>query len=103
MTLDINQDDDGVVSALGYRTRACTLGMASLAIVVENAVGTHVDEILRIEMLVSDILLGKDAHLEKKWDDLTVFAAARAFPRRHGSILLPFQAFQKAGALAVPH
>lgn len=35
LTLDVKQDS-GTILALGYKARACTLGMASAAIVIEK-------------------------------------------------------------------
>ncbi len=90
LTLDVTWRD-GRVEALGWRSRACTLGMASTAIAAEAAIGRRPEEIAEAESALRKLLDGKAATFAEPWSELSLFTAARTFPTRHGSILLPFE------------
>ncbi|CAN2534981.1 hypothetical+protein [Methylocapsa aurea] len=97
LTLDV-RSENGRVVALGHRARACTLGMASTAIVVAAAVGARFAEIVEVGEALAALLAGTDARFPPAWRELDIFVAARAFPSRRGSILLPFEALAEAAA-----
>lgn len=97
VTLDV-QWRGNAIGALGWRTRACTLGMASTAIVVRHATGETCASVGEIAGLLRRLLAGEAVTFPEPWRDLAMFEAARAFPSRFGSILLPFEAV--AGACA---
>jgi NifU-like protein involved in Fe-S cluster formation len=95
LTLDVRWEGDRIV-ALGYRARACTLGMASAAVVVATAVGESFADVLAAGRSLAELLAGAEARFPEPWRELEMFAAARAFPSRHGSIMLPFEALREA-------
>lgn len=95
VTLDIRRDEDRILE-LGWRTRACTLGMASTAIVVRNASGRSFAEIAQAADTLRRLLRGDDVSFSRQWEDLAKFTAARNFPARHNSIMLPFEALAEA-------
>ena len=97
MTLDLCIRDDTLV-ALGWKARACTLGMASLGIVSQAAIGQTRDQIADAGQQLSTLLQGQDVDFPRAWSDLSVFAAARGFPTRFASIGLPFQAIAQGVA-----
>lgn len=86
----------GAVCALGWRSRACSLGMASTAIFVASAIGQTPSQIKTAGMELKTLLSGEDTVFSEPWTTLSVFSAARGFPTRHGSILLPFEALAHA-------
>ncbi len=96
VTLDIRREADKI-TALGWRTRACTLGMAATAIVVQQATGREFSGIVEIGHLLRRLLSGEDIIFPEPWRELEMFAAARGFPTRHSSILLPFEIISEAG------
>jgi len=95
LALDIRHDGR-LVTALGYRARACTLGMASTAVVVAKAPGQSFAEIGEAGAQLAALLAGVDVNFADYWAELGMFTAARAFPTRHGSIMLPFDALAEA-------
>lgn len=84
---------DGRVAQIGYRVRACSLGQASTAIVVNHAVGLDQKTLEHVEKQLRAILAGGATHCE--WDELEIFSLIKDVPSRHGSILLPFNALRK--------
>jgi NifU-like protein involved in Fe-S cluster formation len=81
---------DGRITEVGWRARACTLGMASTGVFVTVAPGMALEEILRVGLDLERLLDRHDVSFDDRWSDLEMFQAARSFPSRHSSILLPF-------------
>ncbi len=100
LALDIRHEGE-VVTALGYRARACTLGMASTAVVAARAPGLSFGEIAETGARLAALLAGEDVVFADHWAELGMFTAARAFPTRHGSIMLPFDALAEAAGKLV--
>lgn len=95
VTLDIRCDLDRILE-LGWRTRACTLGMASTAVVVRNAPGQDFAEVEKAAYTLRCFLKGGDVSFPRQWEDLAKFKVARSFTARHNSIMLPFEALAEA-------
>ncbi|NKC05438.1 iron-sulfur cluster assembly scaffold protein [Brucella haematophila] len=95
LTLDVKQDS-GTILALGYKARACTLGMASAAIVIEKAPGVSFSELREVQRILGNLLVGENVIFPVFWEELAIFSAAQAFPTRHGSIMLPFDVLNEA-------
>lgn len=100
LALDIRHEGE-VVTGLGYRARACTLGMASTAVVAAKAPGRSFGEIAETGARLAALLAGEDVVFADHWAELGMFTAARAFPTRHGSIMLPFDALAEAAGKLV--
>ncbi|MFG6660314.1 iron-sulfur cluster assembly scaffold protein [Sulfitobacter sp. 915] len=83
---------DGIPTRIGWKGRACTLGMASLGIVVRAGIGQTESQISDVAQRLAELLRGEDKDLPPAWEELSVFCAARDFPTRFGSIELPFEA-----------
>ncbi|WP_233270495.1 hypothetical protein [Chachezhania sediminis] len=94
ITLDMMRERDRI-TALGWRSRACTLGMASLGLVTEVAVGLGRAEVAAAGAALWDLLQGQEQVFAAPWDELSIFSAARGFPTRFGSIMLPFEAIEE--------
>ena len=72
------------------RVRACAVGQASAAIFARHATGRDLASMQgaleRLEAWLAD------EGPEPDWPDLELVAAARAYPARHGAMLLPWKA-----------
>ncbi|PJK14699.1 iron-sulfur cluster assembly scaffold protein [Lysobacteraceae bacterium NML07-0707] len=89
---------DGRVDALGYRVRACALGQASTAIVLQHVPGLGQAEILRVREQLRQLLQQGEGHCD--WPEFEVFALAHAMPARHAAALLPLDALAQLFTLA---
>ena len=82
---------DGTITALGIAAQACAIGQASAAVFAGAALGRQRAEIASQLDALSRWLLDVDAAMPD-WPRLELIAAARAYPGRHGAILLPWRA-----------
>lgn len=85
---------DGTIERLGLEVTACAVGQAAAAIFAAEAAGKSLADIQRA-------LTGIEAWLESSdavpaWPRIDRLSAARAFPGRHGAILLPWKAAVEA-------
>lgn len=83
---------DGVVTGYGHDLSACALGQTSAAVVAREIVGTPVAEFLAVRAAMHDMLKADGAPPGGKWDDLKYLEPVRAYPNRHISTLLVFDA-----------
>ena len=87
---------DGVVTDYGHVVRACTLGQAAASIMARHVVGRRVEELRHIGASIRAMLKEHEDLPADVWDDLTVLTPVRDFKSRHGSVLLSFDAVEKA-------
>ncbi|HEX8571481.1 MAG TPA: iron-sulfur cluster assembly scaffold protein [Allosphingosinicella sp.] len=99
VAVDVSLDGQGRVRTLGQEVRACALGQASAAVMAAHAVGRTAAELAEARDSLAAYLAGERDD-PGDWPGLAVFADARRFPARHGSILLAFDAAAEAAALA---
>lgn len=90
--------EGGRVQAVGYQVRACSLGQASTAMLVERAVGLTQPQLQRVRAQFEALLREGRGHCD--WPELEAFAPACDIPNRHGSALLPFEALGQLFDLA---
>jgi len=83
---------DGIISGYGQKVSACALGQTSAAIVAREAIGTPVPEFRALRDQVHAMLKAEGAPPSGRWDDLRFLEPVRAFPNRHASTLLVFDA-----------
>jgi len=95
VTLDFDFDGERI-ERVGYRARACSLGMAATAILVDAGPGQNADQVARAHTALADLLAGKPAEFDAHWQSLEILAAAIPFPARHNSVLLPFETAAEA-------
>jgi NifU-like protein involved in Fe-S cluster formation len=101
LAMDLALDDGGRIARLGLRVRACAVGQASAAIFARHAPGRDLASL-------RDTLAGLEAWLDDEgrpmpdWPDLALVEPARAYPARHGAILLPWRAAAAALSSAAP-
>jgi NifU-like protein involved in Fe-S cluster formation len=99
VAVDIVLDGEGRVTALGQEVKACALGQASASLMGAHAKGRIREELEEARNALAAFLRGERDD-PGGWPGLAVFADARRFPARHGSILLAFEAAAEAAALA---
>lgn len=94
LDIDIALEERGRIADLGMKVRACAVGQASAAIFARHAGGKNDADIARALQQFSAWLEGNGP--EPDWPDLSLIAAARDYPGRHGAMLLPWKAAQAA-------
>ena len=99
VVVDIVLDAEGRIAELGQVVNACALGQASAALMGRHAVGRTADEIGAARDELGAFLKGRSGD-PGSWPGIELLAAARDFPARHASILLPFEAAAEAAAAA---
>jgi len=100
LALDLALDANGKVDRLGMRVRACAIGQAAAAIFARHAPGRDVADIRGALERLEAWLGGSDPAPD--WPDLELVAPARAFPARHGAMLLPWKAAVAALSSTAP-
>ena len=99
VTVDVVVDEEGRLVELGQEVRACALGQASASLMGAHAVGCSAAELSSARDALAAFLAG-DRDDPGEWPGLELLREARAFPARHKSILLPFEAVAEAVAEA---
>ena len=89
--VDMMLGPGGGVSALGLAVSACALGQASAAIMASDAAGKQATAFVAARSALADYLAGRSERLPE-WPGMEQLAPARAYPVRHPSILLAFDA-----------
>lgn len=87
--------EDGRLADLGLEVRACALGQASAALIAGQAIGRSTQELEQARDRLIAYLNGESEDLDF-WPGLDVLAPARAYPARHASIRLGFEAIAQA-------
>ena len=90
VTVSAHQAVDGSLHDTGLRASSCAVGQAAAALFLRKAEGQD-PESLRQVLAQLESWLGADGPMPD-WPDIEIIAPARAFPARHGAILLPWQA-----------
>ncbi|WP_097091376.1 iron-sulfur cluster assembly scaffold protein [Novosphingobium sp. Chol11] len=91
--------EEGNLAELGLDVKACALGQASAALMAAQAVGMTVSELEKARDRLAAYLAGEGDDLEF-WPGLAILAPARAYPARHASIRLSFEAVAEAARMA---
>ena len=90
LTLGLALDPKDRIIGIGLRAHACAIGQAAAAVFAGAAVGRDGDSIRQTSRDITAWLAGEGAIPD--WPGLDAIAAARAYPGRHGAILLAWQA-----------
>lgn len=90
ITLGCDFDELGRITKIGMQVSACAIGQASAAIYARNTIGLSRSDIAGRAAMLGDWLGGRAD--PPAWDGFSPIISARAFPGRHGAILLPWQA-----------
>lgn len=101
VTVDVDVDEAGRITAIGLLVRACALGQASASLMAASALGRTADEIADASDALAAWLAGTAA-TPPDWPRLELFAPALPHSARHPSIRLAFEA-AAAAAQAASH
>ncbi|MBR9824296.1 MAG: iron-sulfur cluster assembly scaffold protein [Alphaproteobacteria bacterium] len=88
--------DNGRISDLALRVKACALGQASASIFARHAIGASEDEVFAARDALRDMLKTGGQAPHGRFDELAVLEGARDYAARHQSILLAFNAAVEA-------
>jgi NifU-like protein involved in Fe-S cluster formation len=94
LELGLALDGQGRIDRIGLRAHACAIGQAAAAIFAGAAIGQTQTE-LAAALAELEVWLGNEGPMPG-WPGLAAIAAARAYPARHGAILLAWRAAQAA-------
>ena len=79
---------DGAIAAVGLSAQACAVGQASAAIFAKAVCGLTRADIASSLQAIECWL--KEGGALPDWPGLDAIAAAKAYPGRHGAVLLPW-------------
>lgn len=98
ITVDLNLDAAGRVTAFGFDVKACALTKSVISVMSSAIIGKTRAEIAAAGTDLEEMLDGKPACPQGDWAALDILSPVRDYPARHNSILLPFEAVEKAFA-----
>lgn len=87
----------GRLVGLAHQTRGCLLCSASASLIGLRAVGLRTEDLGHLAE-AAESFLGANGAVPASWPEMDSFRPARAYPGRHGCVLLPWWAL--AAALA---
>ena len=100
IAMSLATDSEGRIQRLGMAPLACAIGQASATIFARSAVGKSRVEIDEALTALADWLAGNGPMPD--WPGIDALAPARAYPARHGAILLAWRAVLDALPLTAP-
>ncbi len=92
---------DGRVSDFAQDVKACALGQAAAAVLGANVMGAQVAEIEQARDALKAMLKTGGAAPEGRFADLAILEVVKAYPARHASTMLAFEAAAEAGRAAL--
>ena len=98
VTIDMEIDVEGRVSAVGLLVRACALGQASASLLATDVLGRTPAELAAARDALTGWLAGEGDPPD--WPGVAVFAPALPHTARHASIRLAFEAAAEAAEAA---
>jgi len=93
--------EGGVVSEVALRVQACALGQSSAAILQQGIIGAHIDEITEARDALRDMLKADGSAPSGRFEKLALLKGVKAYPARHTSTLLAFDAAVEAVEMAL--
>lgn len=100
VTVDVTLDDQDRITAFAIEPRACALGQAAAAILADQAIGAHVDEIMAAHAALRAMLKERAPPPGGRFWELAHLKGVADYPPRHASTLLAFDAAIAAIAAA---
>ncbi len=95
VTIDLDLRD-GVVTDYGQTVKACLLGQAACSVVGANVVGATTAELHAAATAMRRMLKENGPPPTGRFADLAVLEPVRHYKARHGSVLLVFDALERA-------
>lgn len=87
---------DGRISDFAQEVRACALGQASASVLGQAVIGSDRDTIAQVRDQLRAMLTAEGPPPPAPFADLEALIPARAYPNRHASILLAWEATLEA-------
>jgi NifU-like protein involved in Fe-S cluster formation len=100
ITVDVILDDDGKVADFAQEVAACALGQAAAAILGAHVIGADLGEIELARDALRAMLKTDGSPPAGRFSELAVLQPVKAYPARHASTLLAFEAAVEAVARA---
>ena len=91
VTVDIKITDN-LVSDFSHIVKACALGQASSSVMADKIVGSNLDELKNLQIMMRKMLKENGSPPKGKWSDLKVLEPVRDYKGRHSSVMLTFDA-----------
>jgi len=88
--------DGDVVSEVALRVQACALGQSSTAILQQSIIGATLEEIIEARDALREMLKGEGQAPSGRFEKLVLLKGVKAYPARHTSTLLAFEAAVEA-------
>lgn len=95
VTVDLVMQDD-VVSAFAHEVRACALGQAAASVMASAVVGARAGELRAVRETMRRMLEESGPPPEGRFAALRWLEGVRAYPARHASTMLTFDAVVEA-------
>ncbi len=93
--VDINVTD-GVVTDFAQEIQACALGQTAASIIGGQIIGASLDEVSAARDAMRSMLRTGEGGPIGRFEDLRILAPVHDYPGRHGSVMLVFDALDKA-------
>jgi NifU-like protein involved in Fe-S cluster formation len=90
--------ENGKIADIGYDIEACALTRAVVAVLMESAKGRTRAEVLTAAKEMRGMLEGGEETPSGAFSGLGILSPVRGYPSRHDSLLLPFEAVERAFA-----
>ena len=100
LTLALALDAQGRIIRIGCRAQACAVGQAAAHVFLAAAPGRTADEVADARQALAAWLSGEGPPPE--WPGIALLDPVRAYPARHGAILLAWDAALAALASPLP-
>lgn len=97
VTIDLTMEGD-VVTGYGQTVKACLLGQAAASIVASHIIGATSGELRQAAGEMRAMLKEDGPRPTGRFADLAVLEPVRHYRARHGSVMLTFDALEKAMA-----
>ena len=98
--IDVIMDGD-VVGEVALRVQACALGQSSAAILQQGIIGASLDDIIQARDALREMLKADGEAPKGRFEKLALLKAVKAYPARHTSTLLAFEAAVEAVGMAL--
>ncbi|MEP3889425.1 MAG: iron-sulfur cluster assembly scaffold protein [Hellea sp.] len=100
LEIDVNMDG-GQVGEVALRVQACALGQSSAAILQQGIIGAGLDDIIKARDDLREMLKSGGEAPGGRFEKLSLLKGVKAYPARHASTLLAFEAAVEAVELAL--
>ena len=100
LEIDVNMDGD-VISEVALRVQACALGQSSAAILQQGIIGASLEEITEAKDALRAMLKSDGEPPKGRFERLALLKGVKAYPARHTSTMLAFDAAAEAVGMAL--